>query len=238
MFLNKHFFFLYTNWCKLTFFSNYVNIKKKFFAFYAIVFFNTNLSTGGIAMDIEKMLINGMNVDTSCPYPSFLSVLTCKNLPIHEGQEEILAQEPKQNGETSIFYALKDNADAYLKEKFKMDLYDFIKIYTSRIIEGGVYFPISAPLFVCVFRKESDIKLLERQFRNHQALVISYPFSSQGTIPNLHDASIYILTLVECNFSLLTNIVVPSGMYHVGEEYRFLIKMSSQQDITILYEKK
>ncbi len=189
-------------------------------------------------MDIEKMLINGVNVDINCSYPNSLSVLTCKDLPIHGGLEEIKAQEPTQTGKSSIFYAPNGDANNYLKEKFKMDLCDFVKLYTSRFIEGGIYLPIYAPLFVCVFRKENDIKLLERQFKEHQALVISYAFSSQGTIPNLHDASISILTLIECDFSLLTNPVVPGGMYHVIEKHRVLVKLSSQQDLTILYENK
>lgn len=189
-------------------------------------------------MDIEKMLINGMNVDTSCPYPNCLSALSCKDLPIHAKQDEIAAQEPKRNGGVSCFYAMKDDANIYLKEKFKMDLCEFIKLYTSRILEGGIYLPICAPLFVCVFRKENDIELLKQQLENHQSLVVSYPFSSQGTIPNLHDSSIYILTLIECEFSLGKYRVAPTAMYHVGEEYSFLIKMSSQQDITILYERR
>lgn len=188
-------------------------------------------------MDIEKMLLNGLNVDTSCSNPTCLSVLTCKDLPVYEGQEKITASEPRENGKVSIFYTTSDNANIYLRNKFKMDICDFIKIYTSRIIEGGFCFPICAPLFVCMFRKENDSKLLERQFREHQVLVVEYPFSFQGTIPNLHDMSIYILTLIECDFSLAKNPIIPSAVYHVGEEYSFLIKMSAQQDVTILYEK-
>lgn len=188
-------------------------------------------------MNIEEMLITGLNADTSCPYPTCLSVLTCKDLLICEKQG-IAAQEPKEDGGVAIFYATTENADSYLKEKFKMGLIDFIRTYTSRIMEGGIYVPICSPMSVCVFRKENDVKLLERQFSEHQSLIVDYPYSVQGTIPNLHDASIYILTLIECEFSIGKNRIVPSAMYHVSEDYSFLIKMSNQQDITIFYEKR
>lgn len=190
-------------------------------------------------MDIEKMLIEGVNVSISCAPDHCLNIGSVAKLPMCESEKDIFDRMPKHAKETQFFNARRDDVNAYMKSRFRLDMGDFMHVATSNMIMGGFAIDFQLPCITCVWRREDCITNLQLQMAEHQRLLVDCPFSLQGTFPNLHDISVYILTLIECDFALSSEYAnMLRGTYYVGQEYRFVIKLSPQLDLTIMYSKK
>jgi hypothetical protein len=111
-----------------------------------------------------------------------------------------------------------------------------MELYSELRFGKPSVFPIEASKITCVLRKVLDARILIEEHRRQSSSALRYP-DVCGSSLDLHDNSVYILTLIECDFDISQYKSQLMGCYYKSEKYCFKIKSSVQWDLTILYQK-
>jgi hypothetical protein len=142
---------------------------------------------------------------------------------------------PKKAEESSVFNTDERIINEYLNKNFGFrTIYDFEAFYIQQHIKQPLLIPIVAPFITCVLRKVSDADALIKNMQHHQVPVELVADGMQ----NLHDSSVYILTLIECEFDLPQYQEDLPGYSYETDEMYLRIKSSPQFDLTIFYQLK
>lgn len=170
---------------------------------------------------------NPFDVDASWYHSSPL----CKSVKeIHE----------KSNCESEVFQAPSKIFNQFLKEKFDMDLLDFMEVYsklhkapfTREMLQ--YIFPLPQNI-ICFFNEETDPHSLKHKLLHYQSSIIEDHFGH--THLNLMEVGIYRFTLLKAKFSLEKNKqCFLKGYFYKTEKYHFFIQSSIQFHLTVLYE--
>lgn len=182
----------------------------------------------------EERILNGIYSDSSINPKTCPDYVRYQNFKMLSKPNELNEIVLEKDGDFDIFNTHLDVLDTYLIEKFKLTVYDFMRIYTEHHVQNGFSFPITTPYITCLFKKESDPMALSEFLREYQSVI-----PSQGMnlgVPNLHDGTIYVFTLIEADFDVHKYNRSFPGYYYMSSTCPMNIGSSKQFDITVVYE--
>jgi hypothetical protein len=169
------------------------------------------------------------------PSQSGFENILCQNLPICNSRADIEKIKPRNEAGIEIIKTDEVITEEYLNKKFDTcNLYDFMELYFVLRFGQAFVIPITAQHVVCVLRKVSNAKMAKEL----SAPSDQYSFDqfSIKVAMNMHNTSVYMVTLIECNFDI-SKCQLDGWYYHEARQYRYQIKLSIYGDMSIMYQK-
>lgn len=156
-----------------------------------------------------------------------------KQADIPKCSDPAILQQTVLAGQNKMFKVPTELMNLFLNNYFGINgIYSFMKIYSK--LHAGIEFAMPVPETIYyLFGYENNPEVIKKLLTGYQASVGVMGGSS--TFLNLHTNDIYKLTIIAAGFDLECIDSPFLGYHYKNKNFHFVIKSSSQMDLTILY---